>query len=172
MIALLFEDLLQKFNTSLQIYADKVLAKPNRAEQFDALKSLREDIITWVHVHTVPHSLTQSHSNQKRRIRRLTILCSPFVVVTFPWILLCVCVAMVLSNPSIQEIGIWNVFDCTNRVSPKYWHGCLTSVRWPTSLKFSRSLKRPEKCPVHVHCSQVNGVCFVHLIHRKVKHVG
>ena len=37
MIALLFEDLLQKFNTSLQIYADKVLAKPNRAEQFDAL---------------------------------------------------------------------------------------------------------------------------------------
>jgi DNA-directed RNA polymerase III subunit RPC2 len=46
MIALLFEDLLQKFNTSLQIYADKVLAKPNRAEQFDAMKSLREDIIT------------------------------------------------------------------------------------------------------------------------------
>ena len=46
MIALLFEDLLQKFNTSLQVYADKVLAKPNRAEQFDAMKSLREDIIT------------------------------------------------------------------------------------------------------------------------------
>jgi DNA-directed RNA polymerase III subunit RPC2 len=46
MIGLLFEDLLQKFNTSLQIYADKVLAKPNRAEQFDALKSIREDIIT------------------------------------------------------------------------------------------------------------------------------
>ena len=46
MIGLLFEDLLQKFNTSLQVYADKVLAKPNRAEQFDAMKSLREDIIT------------------------------------------------------------------------------------------------------------------------------
>tara|TARA_B110000090_G_scaffold89867_1_gene101930 strand:- start:900 stop:2159 length:1260 start_codon:yes stop_codon:yes gene_type:complete len=46
MIGLLFEDLLQKFNTSLQVYADKVLAKPNRAEQFDALKSIREDIIT------------------------------------------------------------------------------------------------------------------------------
>ena len=46
LLALLFEDLFKRFNFELKRHADTMLAKQNKAEQFDALKGIREDTIT------------------------------------------------------------------------------------------------------------------------------
>jgi DNA-directed RNA polymerase III subunit RPC2 len=46
LLALLFEDLFKRFNFELKKTADAILAKPNRAAQFDILKSIRQDTIS------------------------------------------------------------------------------------------------------------------------------
>lgn len=48
LLSLLFEDLFKKFNSDLKLNIDKVLKKPNRANEFDALKAFRmhSDFIT------------------------------------------------------------------------------------------------------------------------------
>jgi DNA-directed RNA polymerase III subunit RPC2 len=48
LLSLLFEDLFKKFNSDLKTNIDKVLKKPNRASEFDALKCFRmhSDFIT------------------------------------------------------------------------------------------------------------------------------
>ncbi|CED85369.1 beta and beta-prime subunits of dna dependent rna-polymerase [Phaffia rhodozyma] len=48
LLSLLFEDLFKKFNSDLKLNIDKVLKKPNRATEFDALKAFRmhSDFIT------------------------------------------------------------------------------------------------------------------------------
>eukprot|EP01114_Cavostelium_apophysatum_P020204 TRINITY_DN6708_c0_g1_i4.p1 TRINITY_DN6708_c0_g1~~TRINITY_DN6708_c0_g1_i4.p1 ORF type:complete len:1163 (+),score=317.41 TRINITY_DN6708_c0_g1_i4:32-3520(+) len=53
LIALLFEDLLKKFNKDLSKAADQVLSKPNRAVQFDIAKCIRQDTITNGLVHAI-----------------------------------------------------------------------------------------------------------------------
>jgi DNA-directed RNA polymerase beta subunit len=46
LLSLLFEDLFKRFNYELSRSADSVLSKPNRAAQFDIVKSIRQDTIT------------------------------------------------------------------------------------------------------------------------------
>jgi DNA-directed RNA polymerase III subunit RPC2 len=46
LISLLFEDLFKLFNSHLKRQADIVLSKPNRAQAFDIVKSIRPDTIT------------------------------------------------------------------------------------------------------------------------------
>ena len=46
LLSLLFEDLFKRFNFELKKQIEQVLSKPNRAEAFDALKSIRQDTIT------------------------------------------------------------------------------------------------------------------------------
>uniref|UniRef100_A0A7S4I9T1 DNA-directed RNA polymerase subunit beta n=1 Tax=Odontella aurita TaxID=265563 RepID=A0A7S4I9T1_9STRA len=46
LLSLLFEDLFKIFNKDLQREADRVLSKPNRAQAFDVVKTIRPDIIT------------------------------------------------------------------------------------------------------------------------------
>jgi DNA-directed RNA polymerase III subunit RPC2 len=46
LLSLLFEDLFKRFNSDLRRAADSILSKPNRAAEFDVLKSIRVDTIT------------------------------------------------------------------------------------------------------------------------------
>ena len=47
LLSLLFEDLFKHFNTDLKKQTDMVLSKPNRAQAFDVIKTIRPDSITY-----------------------------------------------------------------------------------------------------------------------------
>jgi len=47
LLSLLFEDLFKHFNSDLKKQADMVLSKPNRAQAFDVIKSVRPDSIAY-----------------------------------------------------------------------------------------------------------------------------
>jgi DNA-directed RNA polymerase III subunit RPC2 len=47
LLSLLFEDLFKHFNTDLKRQTDMVLSKPNRAQAYDVIKSIRPDSITY-----------------------------------------------------------------------------------------------------------------------------
>jgi len=47
LLSLLFEDLFKHFNTDLKKQTDMILSKPNRAQAFDVIKTIRPDSITY-----------------------------------------------------------------------------------------------------------------------------
>src|SRR5690349_11102066 len=62
LLSLLFEDLFKKFNSELQRQADNTLDKPNRVQQFDISKCIRQDTIT----NGMIHAISTGNWNLKR----------------------------------------------------------------------------------------------------------
>lgn len=53
LLALLFEDLFKRLNSDLKRQADAVLSKANRATQFDIVKCIRQDTISYGLEHAI-----------------------------------------------------------------------------------------------------------------------